>query len=644
MSPFSKHLPANTQVELPEGYLRGVLHTLQEGIVAHDREGRVVWANQRAAALLKLSMDQLYGRSPPGAEHRVVRRDGTPFEPAEYPVAIALSTGKAQRDVQMGVIVPDCGTTWLLVSSEPVVAVGSVVTTFVDITSLVGHEEQLAQTRILHNATLENAGHAIIVADVQGNIQIFNPAAERMLGYRAEEMVGRQTPAVFHDPGEVVARAAELGIEPGFEVFVRGSRQGIAETREWTYVRKDGTTLPVSLTITAVRDAQGSIFGFMGIAQDISARKAMDLRLRTELAQRSAIEARMRGLIEALPDLVFRLSYEGLFREVHTPDPDLLLLPPEAILGKRYTDLLPPAVAAQVALRIEALRSGASVQPFSYELNIEGETRAFEARMVRSGEGEVAVIARDITEARALERMKDEFVSTVSHELRTPLTSIRGSLSLLNAGVIEPRSTEGKELLSAALRNAERLGRLIDDILDLDREQADLDINLQIAPLAPVLRQAVVDIEPFARSFDVELQLHVADERARVSVDPDRLSQVLYNLLSNAVKYGEPHSPVSVSLVEHDGKWRVQVKNRGGEIPEAFRPKLFQRFAMADASDRRKRGGTGLGLAISRALLERMGGTIDYLSTHEATIFFFDLPKLDERPPSQPERRDGEER
>ena len=229
----------------------------------------------------------------------------------------------------------------------------------------------------------------------------------------------------------------------------------------------------------------------------------------------------------------------------------------------------------------------------------------------------------------AQERLKNEFISTVSHELRTPLTSIRGSLSLLSGGVAGPLAPPAAELVGIAHKNSERLLRLINDILDLDKVEAGkLDLHLEPAELGPLLTQAVEAHQGYAAEHGVRLEAVLDAPGAHVRVDADRLGQVLANLLSNAIKFSPRGERVTVRLSRQAHGLRVCVEDRGPGVPDAFRARIFQKFAQADGSDTRGRSGTGLGLSIARALVERHGGTLDFVSTPDAgSTFWFDLPE-----------------
>ncbi|HEX5753427.1 MAG TPA: ATP-binding protein [Archangium sp.] len=255
---------------------------------------------------------------------------------------------------------------------------------------------------------------------------------------------------------------------------------------------------------------------------------------------------------------------------------------------------------------------------------------------VNPEEGIFYGVARDVTEQkrleaerRQMERMKSEFVSTVSHELRTPLTSIRGSLGLLEGGILGELPAQAQDMVRIARTNTERLIRLINDILDLEKmESGKLDFHLEPLELDALLAQAVEAHQGYARECGASVELVVEAPGARVLADGDRFLQVLANLLSNALKFSPRGERVTLRLERVGPRLRVSVEDRGPGIPEAFRGRIFEKFAQADGSDSRRKGGTGLGLSIARALAERMGGTLDFVTTKGAgTTFRVELPE-----------------
>ena len=216
---------------------------------------------------------------------------------------------------------------------------------------------------------------------------------------------------------------------------------------------------------------------------------------------------------------------------------------------------------------------------------------------------------RDISQRYALDRMKDEFISTVSHELRTPLTSIRGALGLLSSGILGNLSDKAANLLRIALTNSDRLVRLINDILDLERIQSGREpLAFRPVQLAEIVRQAIDGMQPVAEQAGVQL-IHDTTQ-AEIAADPDRLLQVLTNLLSNAIKFSPSNSAVSVMIRPGITGVTVSVIDHGRGIPADKLEAVFGRFQQVDASDSRQKGGSGLGLAICRTIVLQHSGRI----------------------------------
>ncbi len=240
-------------------------------------------------------------------------------------------------------------------------------------------------------------------------------------------------------------------------------------------------------------------------------------------------------------------------------------------------------------------------------------------------------LIHDVTARKKVDKLKDEFVSTVSHELRTPLTSITGALGLLVGGAVPNLPAKALDLLVIAKNNAERLGRLVNDILDIEKlEFGKLQLDITDCDANELMRQAIEQNAGYAIKYGVHLALNNSEiSRLKIIVlaDVDRFLQVMSNLISNAVKFSQMDGVVSVYAKVDAHQITFYVEDEGSGIPEEFRSKIFQKFAQADSSDTRKRDGTGLGLSISRVIVERMGGTLEYTSQiNKGTVFFFSLP------------------
>lgn len=245
-------------------------------------------------------------------------------------------------------------------------------------------------------------------------------------------------------------------------------------------------------------------------------------------------------------------------------------------------------------------------------------------------------VGKDLTDHKEVDRMKSEFISTVSHELRTPLTSIRGALGLLDGGVVGTLPPEAQEVVQIAIANSERLVRLINELLELDKMEAGkLELHLQNIDPAKLVTAALEGIRGMADQAGIKLSGSI-DVRGVVRGDWDRLIQVLTNLLSNAIKFspegGRVH--VNVERVSRAGL-RFSVVDEGPGVPPDQLHKLFKKFQQLDSSDSRQKGGTGLGLAISKALVEHHGGTIGVDSRPgQGSAFWFEVP-FDESPDSR---------
>lgn len=250
-------------------------------------------------------------------------------------------------------------------------------------------------------------------------------------------------------------------------------------------------------------------------------------------------------------------------------------------------------------------------------------------------EGDViSIIAqgRDITQELEAERLKKEFTSTLSHELRTPLTSIIGSLQLINSGVLGDLENDVAELTTIAERNGQRLLDLINDLLDIEKiESGKFELSPEIVSLDSLLRDTLVLNKSFADRYNVRLAMEEHLPSVKIEADPKRLVQVATNLLSNAAKFSPEGGTVDVTLELMGDRVRIGVHDRGPGIPEAFRGRIFSRFAQADSTATRQKGGTGLGLAICKRLIEMMRGSIGFEARPGGgTTFYFEFPVLDD--------------
>jgi PAS domain S-box-containing protein len=350
----------------------------------------------------------------------------------------------------------------------------------------------------------------------------------------------------------------------------------------------------------------------------------------------SASEGRLRTIVTGAPIVIFATDGDGLLSLFDGRGAASLGVTPERVSGRSVFEVfahVPQLLAAvRRAMSGEASVTNAPIGSMTFELRC-SPSLTQDHRIAG-----VVGIATDITERARIERLKNEFVSIVSHELRTPLTSIRGSLGLLDGGIAGVLPGRAQDLVKIALTNSERLIRLVNDILDLDKiEMGRLELRSDSLEPAELADHAIAEIAAFAESSGVTL-LREFSRTAELRGDRDRLLQVLINLLSNAIKFSKPGDAVRLVIEQRVDAVRFTIADEGPGIAEDQMPKLFRKFSQLDESDTRATGGSGLGLAISKAIVDAHGGSIGVTSKPGAGArFHFEIPcELDEIPRPRP--------
>ncbi|PAU80781.1 histidine kinase [Halovibrio salipaludis] len=348
--------------------------------------------------------------------------------------------------------------------------------------------------------------------------------------------------------------------------------------------------------------------GFLG---DIHQRKQAELALESS-------EARLRGLFEFSPIGIALNDLEtGRFLELN----DALLAPTgytrEEFPQLTHWELTPIEYEPRERKALETLRTTGRYGPYEKEFIRKDGSRypvRLQGMQIRDANGKPLIwsLIEDITESKQIENMKNQFIATVSHELRTPLTAIMGSLKLVNSGTAGQLPEKAGNLLTIAQRNSERLAQLINDLLDMEKlVSGKLRISTRIERLNPIIDEALEANRELGTERGITLAYQACTANFAVDVDRDRLIQALSNLLSNAIKFSPDHSSVEIRCSCDDQLIAIHVQDRGPGVPQEFEYNLFDRFAQAEASNRKKPG-TGLGLAITRELVEQMGGSIHY--------------------------------
>ncbi|EYF01238.1 Chemotaxis protein methyltransferase CheR [Chondromyces apiculatus DSM 436] len=478
------------------------------------------------------------------------------------------------------------------------------------------------------NADLENiqssAAIPILVVDEHLRVTRFNEAAARAFTLRPAALLRSVTEVAFEPPLDDVAGKLASVIRER-----RTHEEQIGDGRRWFQVR-------ISPYLTATRAVRGAVLTFSDSTRLVMAER--DLR---ESQERLLAVMHNSTAVITVKDTVGRYEFVNARFEALTG------LAAAAVLGKTDEAVLSEGFAATCRDReLEVLRRRQAVTSEDL-LTVGGRPRWYlavrfplhdQGRAVRA----ICTQLTDITERKEIEQVKSEFVSLMSHELRMPLTSIRGSLGLVAGGVAGEIGPRTRELVENALESAERVSRLVSDILDLERlESGRPGFTAETQEIAPILEQALLLGEELAREYGVTFRLVEPMRGAMARVDGERLGQAVESLLVNAAKFSPPGDEVRVEVSRHEGGMiRIGVSDRGRGIPESLRGRVFEKFAQMGGRDvregregregreARQRGGAGLGLALAKAIVEAMGGRIGFHpNPHLGTTFYIDLPE-----------------
>ncbi len=558
-----------------------------------------------------------------------IRKDGSRF-----PAVVSVT---ALRDAQEAVI------GYLLIGT--------------DNTARKRAEEALLKAGALQSAIFNSANFSSIATDAKGVIQIFNVGAERMLGYAAADVLNKITPADISDPQEVIARAAALSLElgtpitPGFEALVFKASRGIEDIYELTYIRKDGSRFPAVVSVTALRDAQEAVIGYLLIGTDNTARKhieeeqrRLDQRLRDQ-------QFYTRSLIESNIDALMTTDAQGIITDANKQMEELTGCTRDELIGAPFKDCFTDPARAEGGIK-QVLAEG---KVTDYELT--ARSRSGEETVVsynattfydrnRRLQG-VFAAARDVTERKRLDQVlqeknielegakvvaekaslsKSDFLSSMSHELRTPLNAILGFAQLVESGSPAPTPAQQRNI-EQILKAGWYLLELINEILDLALiESGKLTLSVEPVALAEVVRECQAMIEPQARKRGLSMTFPDFAAPFFICADRMRVKQILINLLSNAIKYNRQGGAVLVecTLVPVDAV-RICIRDTGvGLTPEQI-GQLFQPFNRL-GKEAGSEEGTGIGLVMTKRLVELMGGAIGVESiSGTGSAFWFEL-------------------
>jgi PAS domain S-box-containing protein len=495
----------------------------------------------------------------------------------------------------------------------------------------------------LQNAIFNSANFSSIATDEKGVIQIFNVGAERMLGYTADEVVNKITPAEISDPQELIARAKALSVElstqitPGFQALVFKASRGIEDIYELTYIRKDGSRFPAIVSVTALRDERDGIIGYLLIGTDNTARKQIEEE-RKKLDQRLRDQQfYTRSLIESNIDALMTTDPLGIITDVNKQMEALTGCTRDELIGAPFKNYFTDPERAEAGIKL--MLSGKKVA--DYELTASARdgkktvvsynaTTFYDRDRRLQG---VFAAARDVTERKRFEHAlqesnvelknaksaaekanlaKSDFLSSMSHELRSPLNAILGFAQLMESASPAPSPSQ-TESIAQILQAGWHLLKLINEILDLAViESGKVSLSPESVSLSEVMSECQAMMEPQAQKYGISMTFprFNDDQPFFVRADRTRLKQIIINLLSNAIKYNTKQGTVTVKCAASvPGRVRVSVTDTGAGLPPEKLAQLFQPFNRL-GQEAGGMDGTGIGLVVTKQLVELMNGVI----------------------------------
>jgi PAS domain S-box-containing protein len=546
-----------------------------------------------------------------------------------------LAAGEAVLDFENRYQCKDGTYRWISWRAFPITDESLIYAIGRDVTEKKQAEAALRESEERFHLAFENAAIGMALVSLDGRWLQVNRALCEMLGYSESELLATTFQSITYpddlDMGLGHLRQLVSGEISSFQMEKR-------------YLHKRGHIVWATLSSSIVRDGQDQPLYMVSQVADITERKAAEEELRNLSA---ALESAVEGIAQ--------VDAQGRYIQVNPAYARMVGYQPEDLIGVEWQQTVHSDDLEIVRAAYQQMLVQDKAEFEARALRQDGTVFDKHVVMVKVYDSQQQFIGnycfmKDVSDRRLVERLKDEFVSVVSHELRTPLTSISVALDLLAEGVLQNQPEDAQQMLSIAANNTDRLVRLINDILDIERiESGKIVMTKQVCDVAALIDQSVEAVQDIAERSGVTLS--VSPCSVHLWADDDRIVQVLTNLLSNAIKFSSPGSTVWLEAELGNGEWRrvkngedqsdsptpytlhptpyilFTVKDQGRGIPADKLESIFERFQQVDASDSRQKGGTGLGLAICRSILQQHGGQIWVESTlGEGSTFYFTLP------------------
>jgi len=488
----------------------------------------------------------------------------------------------------------------------------------------VRQREALRDSAARINTIVNNVVDGIITVDSNGAIESANHSAEQMFGYAANNFIGSKFTGLLRECcrkaylNELCNGTTDHVIHP----LLYAECEGFG-------LRQDGSTFPIELAISRVTLKGRQLL--IHIVRDVTERKLAEQKLRLAA---SVFENASEGILIT--------GVDGIIQSVNPAYTDITRFREEELLGKNPRILQSGRHEKEFYEQMWASICGSGHwQGEIWNRRKDGEIfpQWVTINAIKDNRGQTTNyvgVAWDISELKASQRMKEDFITTVSHELRTPLTSVLVSLGMLKGNMHEQLTGQAQKLVTLAHSNSRRLVRLISDILDIEKiEAGKMTFHFEALELTVLVNRVVEDSKALAEQARITISCQSLVTDAWINGDADRLMQALTNLLSNAIRYSPPGAPVEVVVGGHGPMLRIEVTDHGPGIPVEFHNQIFKKFAQVGQPERGEKAGTGLGLSIAKLIVQQHGGNIHFRSNPGTlTTFFIDLPRAEQDSPA----------
>ena len=588
---------------------RVTLASIGDAVIATDAKGRVAFMNSVAEALTGWTYRDASGK-PLDEVFKVVNEQTR--QRVNNPALQALEKGLVVGLMNHSLLIAKDGTERAIDDSAAPIqtaetGITGAVLVFRDITERRAAQRQLIESRERLRTTLESIGDGVIATDAEGRMSFANPVAQRLLGYPAEQTVGRPLRDVFNIVNEFTREPVENPVER-----VLRDRQVVGLSNHTILIQSDGVEIPIDDSAAPIQDGDGAIAGVVLVFRDISERR------RAEKTQ-----ATLAAIVESSDDAIVSKDLNGRIMTWNLGAERLFGYREDEAIGQPITLIIPPERIHEEAEILRRIRNGERIDHYeTVRIRKDGTPAEISLTVspVRSADGTIigaSKIARDITERRAMERQlreadrqKDNFIAIVAHELRNPLSPIQNTIKVLQLERSADR--ELQHYCDLIEKEITQINRLLGDLLDSSRiTQGKLSLQKERIDLTRAVNRAVEATRPAIDEAGHHLTVDLSSQSLIVEADPMRLAQVFSNLLNNAAKFTESGGDIRVTTERQGNQAVVSVRDSGIGIAPELMSKIFDMFVQGETVMERRHGGLGLGLTLARDIVQLHGGTVE---------------------------------